>query len=118
MKVYHFTNSRKVKSILENGLLPKFGKRSKFIKDTTRPKICFFTSRKEAENNWYGWLSYTFGTDVEVSLIQAEINKKNLIFYGNKNSFIEAVSYKPIGSNRLKVINIRSGHDKMHPNCG
>jgi hypothetical protein len=95
MKAYHVTPASNLLSILERGLIPAIGERSKKIEDV--PYVFLFASKDDLETALYQWLGQEFeDLDEELLFLEVDLSKTQY----QVGSFELTVS-KPIASKNI-----------------
>lgn len=73
---YHVSLKKNINDILNKGLLPKIGERSKEIKENIK-RVYLFTTKDDMENalmNWLGeWYTDRYGDEVKLISLKVEV---------------------------------------------
>lgn len=69
---YHFTLARNVPRILESGLIPKLGSRSRKLKEA-RPAIYLFPTIQDAEDGFTQWFMDEFSERTKLALLKITV---------------------------------------------
>lgn len=69
---YHFTLARNVPKIMEHGLIPKRGTRSRKLKEN-KPAIYLFPTIEDAEEGFSQWLMDEFAETTKLALLKVTV---------------------------------------------
>ena len=69
---YHITLTRNVGRVLQDGLVPRIGPRSRRLKES-RPAIYLFPTIEDAENAFSNWLGDEFSENTRLALLKVTI---------------------------------------------
>lgn len=98
---WHITPEENVNSILENGLIPQIGARSRNA-DEPVPAIYLFGSKEEAEDAAMNWLGDEFEETEEENLALLQVKIPTNIEV--KKEAFEYQVFEPIPAENIKVI--------------
>jgi hypothetical protein len=104
--LYHLTPTRNIRSIMQNGLIPRIGRRARLLGEST-PAIYLFPSIEDAEDALEQWYGNEFSDNTRLALLAVNIPPGATEIAG---AGYERIFTTPIPPQQIKIIDTNFGY--------